>query len=487
MHTIHFTLNGQQVVARDVDPNTTLLNWLRDQGRTGTKEGCAEGECGACAVALLEKDGGGSRYVPVNSCLLLLGAVAGREVITVEGVRAPGTAASLDREPHEVQKAMIEKAGSQCGYCTPGFVVSLFAEYYRKDRSATGFDKESVGGNLCRCTGYRPIVDAGRSLPVLQPGSGDEFAQRLESPPPPVEKLELAHESDDLARFLFRPTELSEALDYLAEHPDAYLVSGGTDIVVELNQRHRRLDRMLLLEGIEELQRIERSEAYLEIGAGVSLGRIEAELSEEVPLLGELLPLFSSRLIRARATLGGNLGTASPIGDSPPALLALDAELCLAGKAGTRWVPLCDFFTGYRKTLREKAELITSVRIPLPQPDVARFYKVSKRELDDISTVAAGFALRTKLGVVESARLAYGGVAATPIRATAAEQALIGQRWGRPALSLALPALETAFTPMSDQRGSAGYRQAMVGKLLEKFWFDSAPDSPAQSSSRKVG
>ncbi len=487
MHTIHFTLNGREVIARDVDPNTTLLNWLRDQGHTGTKEGCAEGECGACAVALVVKDGAGSRYLPVNSCLLLLGAVGGREVITVEGVRAPGTATSLDRQPHVVQQAMIEQAGSQCGYCTPGFVVSLFAEYYRKDRAATGFDPESIGGNLCRCTGYRPIVDAGRSLPVLQPGSQDGFAARLASPAPPVEKLELAYEGHESERFLFRPTELTDALDYLAEHPDAYLVSGGTDIVVELNQRHRRLDRMLLLEGIEELQQIRRGEEYLEIGAGVSLGRVETELSAEVPLLGELLPLFSSRLIRARATLGGNLGTASPIGDSPPALLALDAELCLASKAATRWVPLCEFFTGYRQTLRESGELITSVRIPMPQPDVARFYKVSKREFDDISTVAAGFSLRTKQGLIESARLCYGGVAATPVRATAAEQALQGQRWSKPALELALAALEHVFTPMTDQRGSAEYRRRMVTKLLERFWFDTAPDSPAQSSSRKVG
>lgn len=487
MHSIHFTLNGREVVARDVDPNTTLLNWLREQGHTGTKEGCAEGECGACAVALVEKDGEGARYVPVNSCLLLLGAVAGRELITVEGVRAPGSSAALDRSPHEVQKAMIEKAGSQCGYCTPGFVISLFAEYYRKDRARTGFDKESVGGNLCRCTGYRPIVDAGRSLPVLQPGASDEFAARLAAPAPSVEKLELSYEANECARFLFRPTSLRDAADYLAEHPDAYLVSGGTDIVVELNQRHRRLDRLLLLEGVQELRQIRRGEDYLEIGAGVSLGQIEAELSDEVPILGELLPLFSSRLIRARATLGGNLGTASPIGDSPPALLALDAEVSLHGKAGVRWVPLVDFFTGYRQTLREQAELIASVRIPLPQPEIARFYKVSKRELDDISTVAAGFSLRIKQGIVESARLAFGGVAATPVRASAAELAIQGQHWGKPALALGLAELESAFTPMTDQRGSAGYRSRMVRKLLEKFWFDTAPDSPVQTSSRKVG
>ncbi|MEZ4229884.1 MAG: FAD binding domain-containing protein [Polyangiaceae bacterium] len=487
MHTIHFTLNGREVVARDIDPNTTLLGWLRDQGHTGTKEGCAEGECGACAVALVVKDGDGSRYLPVNSCLLLMGAVAGREVITIEGVRAPGSAGALDLEPHEVQKAMIEHAGSQCGYCTPGFVVSLFAEYYRKDRAVTGFDRESIGGNLCRCTGYRPIVDAGRSLPVLQSGSQDEFARRLSAPAPPVEKLELSFQADEGERFLFRPTRLREALEYLAEYPGAQLVAGGTDVVVELNQRHRRLERALLLEGIEELQQVRRSEEYLEIGAGVNLGRVEAELGEEVPLLGELLPLFSSRLIRARATLGGNLGTASPIGDSPPALLALDAEVCLASKDGERWVALADFFTGYRETLRGSSELIKSVRIPLPQPEIARFYKVSKREFDDISTVAAGFALRTRDGVIDGARLAYGGVAATPVRASAAEQALVGQRWGRPALELALPALDGVFTPMTDQRGSADYRRRMLSKLLEKFWFDTAPDSPAQSSSRKVG
>ena len=485
MQTIRFKLNGADIEASDVDPNTTLLSWLRQQGLTGTKEGCSEGECGACAVLMLCPDGAGaSRYQPLNSCLLLLASAAGRELLSVEGIHAPGDQRSVAPAPHPVQQAMISTAGSQCGYCTPGFVVSLFAEYYRKDREATGFDSESVGGNLCRCTGYRPIVDAGRSLAVVQ--NHDEYAARLTSAPPRLEPLHVSYTTPETTeRQLFRPTELSDAVNYLAEHPDAILISGGTDVVVELNQRHRRLERTLLLEGVEGLHFIRRSAEQIEIGAGVTLGEIEAELSADVPILGQLLPLFSSRLIRARATLGGNLATASPIGDSPPVLLALDAELQLASQRGQRGVPLADFFTGYRKTAREQDELIYSVRIPLPLPGVAKFYKVSKREQDDISSVAAAFALDLKGGTIERARLCFGGVAATPARALNCEAALIGRAWNRASVDAILPTLAAAFKPMSDQRGSLEYRQRMVSKLFEKFWFETASDSQSRAGAEE--
>jgi len=491
MQTIRFKLNGAQIEARDVDPNTTLLSWLRQQGLTGTKEGCSEGECGACAVLMLCPDGAGaSRYQPLNSCLLLLASAADRELLSVEGIHA-GAAGSFEAAgplgaagPHPVQQAMIATAGSQCGYCTPGFVVSLFAEYYRKDREATGFDRESVGGNLCRCTGYRPIVSAGHSLPVVQPA--DAYAARLSAAPPKLKPLELSYTTPEAQeRLLFRPTQLSDAVNYLADHPDAVLISGGTDVVVELNQRHRRLQRALLLEGVEGLHGISRSEAHIEIGAGVSLGEIEAELSADVPIFGQLLPLFSSRLIRARATLGGNLATASPIGDSPPVLLALSAELVLVSKRGQRSLPLAEFFLGYRQTARAADEIIRSVRIPLPLPTLTKFYKVSKREQDDISTVAAAFALDLEGEEIKRARLCFGGVAATPARASAAEAQLIGCAWDRASLDAALPTLAAAFKPLSDQRGSLEYRQRMLTKLFEKFWFETANDSPRAGQSEE--
>lgn len=461
MSVLRFQLNGRAIEASGVDPSTTLLAWLRERGMTGTKEGCAEGECGACAVVLVKRgEGGKARYEPVNSCLFLLASAADQEILTVEGVATDGAL-------HPVQEAMVRLGGSQCGYCTPGFVMSLFAEHYREGRAESGFDVESIAGNLCRCTGYRPIRDAGRALPVVD--ARDRHAQRLEEAPPAL--TDLRYESG--ARRFFRPTSLSDALALRARHPEAKLVSGGTDLVVEINQRHARFETILSLEAVAELSAIEDRDDAVVIGAAVTLSEIEQRLGAEVPLFGELFPLFSSRLIRNRATLGGNLATASPIGDSPPVLLALDAELCLASTRGERTLPLETFFTGYRKTAMAEDEILVSVRIPKPYPSIARFYKVSKRRHDDISTVAAAFALDLDAdGVVTRARLAYGGVAATPARARAAEDALLGKRWSASAVEAVKAELAGAFTPMTDQRGSADYRKAMVTRLVDKLWLE---------------
>jgi xanthine dehydrogenase small subunit len=454
---LSFKLNGTIVDASDVDPNTTLLAWLRTRGLTGTKEGCAEGECGACAVVIVREDGEGrSRYEPVNSCLFLLASAAGQEIVTVEGV-ANGTL-------HPVQDAMVRCGGSQCGYCTPGFVMSMFAEFYRRGRTPGGFERDAIEGNLCRCTGYRPILEAGRSLPMVQ--DGDPFAQRLASPAPSAERVEHACGS---RRFL-RPSTIAEALDALAAHPSAKIVSGGTDLVVEMNQRHTRFDAIVSLEAVQELRAIEDRDDALVIGASVTLSEIEHRAPGAPAMLRELFPLFSSRLIRNRATLGGNLATASPIGDSPPVLLALGAEVELASKTGTRTVPLDQFFLAYRKTAMAPGEILARVRIPKPFPTIGRFYKVSKRKHDDISTVAAAFALDLDAsGVVQRARLAYGGVAATPVRALDAERAIVGKRLGAALVAEAQKHLEHAFTPMTDQRGSAEYRRAMVTRLFEKL------------------
>jgi xanthine dehydrogenase small subunit len=459
--SIRFSLNGRPVEARDVDPNTTLLGWLRERGLTGSKEGCAEGECGACAVVLVGRGPDGeTRYQPVNGCLFLLASCADQEVITVEGVANGGL--------HPVQEAMVRLGGSQCGYCTPGFVMSLFAEYYREGRAEGGFDVESIAGNLCRCTGYRPIREAGRSLPTVR--DDDAHAARLAAPAPEPASLRY----DGGGRRFFRPTALKEALEVLARHPDATIVTGGTDLVVEMNQRLRRFDVLLSLEAVAELRVWDDGDDALGIGAAVPLGEIEERLAGELPILSEeLLPLFSSRLIRNRATLGGNLATASPIGDSPPVLLALGAEVDAVSGEGARTIPLDELFTGYRTTALKPGELIARVRIPKPYPSIARFYKVSKRVHDDISTVAAGFALDLdERGVVTSARLAYGGVAATPARATEAERALVGKPWGPEAVEEAKAKLAGAFTPMTDQRGSADYRAAMVPRLLDKLWAE---------------
>ncbi len=454
---VRFVLNGEPVDVDGGDPHVSLLQWLRASGRTGSKEGCAEGECGACAVALVRADNQGRvRFDSVNSCLIPLAVADGETIVSVEGV------AARDGTLHPVQRAMVDAGGSQCGYCTPGFVVSLFCEYYRPGR--LDFDPESIGGNLCRCTGYRPIADGARALPA--PAADDH---RLPAAAPVKGALESA-------RFA-RPTTLEALWRCRDERPGAVLIAGGTDLMVYANQKHQRFPALISLEALPELRCFSSETREISIGAGLTLSELEERLGhgsvDEVPMLSQLWPLFSSRLIRNRATLGGNLATASPIGDAPPALLALDAEVTLAGPRGERRLPLAHFFTGYRKTALAPDEIITKVHLPRPLPAVQRFYKVSKRVLDDISTVAAAFALDlTTDGRIERLRIAYGGVAATPIRATAAEALAAGRPWSSPTMAAIVAELAHAGSPIGDHRGSAAYRRAMIGRLFEKFFAE---------------
>jgi len=461
---VRFVLNGRAVTA-DGPSHLSLLQWLRAQGLCGTKEGCAEGECGACAVAISTSDPGeaGCHFEPVNSCLLPLCAVEGRHLTTVEGI------AEADGSLHPVQSAMVAAGGSQCGYCTPGFVVSLFCEYYRPGRAE--FDPESISGNLCRCTGYRPIADVARSLPL--PAEADPRLIQLRARAEPLS----ASQSGTSDASFFRPTTLAEALALIEAHPTAQLIAGGTDLMVYANQRYQRFPALISVEGLSELQELSFDASELVLGAAVPLSRIERALHAQaanVPLLARLWPLFSSRLIRNRATLGGNLGTASPIGDSAPALLALGAELELVSRNGTRRLPLAEFFLGYRRTALTAGELIRAVRIARPLPTFQRFYKVSKRVLDDISTVAAGFALSLEAdGKVSRFGVGLGGVAATPLAAPSLERIALGQPWNEATLARLLAEAEHLGTPQSDLRGSAEYRRAMLGKLIERFFYES--------------
>ncbi len=463
------TVDGRPISLGETDPHQPLLHFLRERGLTGVKEGCAEGECGACAVVVVASEGEGSRFLTVNSCLVPAVGLAGREVLTVHGL-ADGD------ELHPAQAAMVETGGSQCGYCTPGFVVSLFAEYYREGRKPGEVWDESIGGNLCRCTGYRPIRDALASLGA--PGDDRHkrrLAQVTDAPASFAHRCTIEDGSE--VRF-HRPASLSELFEILVKEPEAKLVAGGTDVYVEVNQLDRRWPVLVALEGVTELQTITDGDDALTIGAGVSLSRIEDELGEVVPMFGELFPLFSSRLIRNRATLGGNLINASPIGDSPPALLALDAKVVLASAKGERELPLSELFEDYRKTALKAGEILKAVVVPKPFPTVQRFYKVSKRIMDDISTVAAGFGLwLDDSGTITKARLGYGGVAATPVRATEAENALVGRPFDAAAVVHASTFLGTAFTPMTDHRGSARYREAMVSRLLEKLHAELTPEA----------
>jgi xanthine dehydrogenase small subunit len=450
-------INERAVDARGFPAHLTLLDFLRSQGLTGTKEGCAEGECGACAVALVTGNGGGSRLRVVNSCLLFLPMLAGQEVYTVEGLARDGCLS-------EPQRAIAELGGSQCGYCTPGFAVSLFAEYHRPGRTGP-CDPHAMGGNLCRCTGYRPLRDAALGLGMPP---DDEFQRRLRRPAPAVGAVSLSH-----AEFAFeRPASLADCLAMLEAHPEACLVAGATDLAVEANLRGRRWPLLVSLEGVPELRIFRDADHEVEIGAGLTLSEIEARWVDAPAVMREWFELFASPLIRNRATLGGNLATASPVGDAAPLLLVLDAQVNLAGREGRRRISLSEFFLGYRQTALQAGEVMVSVSIPRPYPEKVAFFKVAKRALDDISTVAAAYAVTLDAaGRVAHCRIAYGGVAATPVRVYAAEDALMGLTWGESAVGAAQRAIAAVLRPMSDHRGSAEYRLAVSQTLLEKFFY----------------
>jgi xanthine dehydrogenase molybdopterin binding subunit/xanthine dehydrogenase small subunit len=467
---IEFRLNGQPVRLDSVSPNITLLDWLRSSGLTGSKEGCAEGDCGACSVAIVDVDRHGqATYRAINSCLVPLSLMADRDIVTVEGV-APG-------KLHPVQQAMVDNHGSQCGYCTPGFIMSMFEGYYRKDlTTATQLD-EQLCGNLCRCTGYRAIRDACADAFAART-DGDVFTRRLAEA---SSKLNAVDYSQNGEKFL-RPCSLKDLFAALAAHPQARLIAGATELGLDISKRFQKFPTLISVEAIPELTELRETKTEWHIGAGVTLTRIKDLLGYEYPELDEMLYLFGSRQIRNRATMGGNIVTASPIGDSAPVLLALNARVVIAAAGGERLLPIDEFFVSYRKTALQPGEILKTIIVPRPADSsrsVRRFYKVSKRREMDISTVAACFALQLDASkTICEARLAFGGVAAMPSRARKTEQALLGKQWNETTLRDASPILECEFTPISDVRGSATYRQRLITSLLEKFYFDSISLTP---------
>jgi len=363
------------------------------------------------------------------------------------------------------------RGGSQCGYCTPGFVCSMAAEYYRSGRDK--FDIHALSGNLCRCTGYRPIKDAADALDL--PDADDALAARRTAHAPAAVPTRL---HDPEARFV-RPTDLQQALAILAEEPDATVVAGSTDWGVDVNLKGARAGLVVAVDRLEELRGFETvagatsstdETGEMRIGAALTLSEIERRLDGRLPLLAALFPQFASRLIRNGATLGGNLGTGSPIGDAPPVLLALGASLELASPLGTRTVPLSEYFTGYRESVRQPGELITDIVVPLPAATTTAFHKIAKRPFDDISSVAVAFALDIEDGTVRKARIGLGGVAATPIRALDTEHALEGRPWDEHTVEDAARVLGGEGTPIDDQRASARFRAEMLGNSLRKLF-----------------
>jgi len=462
-----FTLNGRAVTVSGEPTHTTLLQYVRANGKTGTKEGCAEGDCGACTVAIVDRDASGKpTYRAVNACITLLPMVAGREVVTVEGIGTPDAL-------HPVQQAMVESYGSQCGYCTPGFIASMFEAYYREDIEENGQLVDQLNGNLCRCTGYRPIRDAmvsAREQKARAPWE-DLFQLRLKKDAPALGKVDYEARGE---RFL-RPTTLSELLAIRAAEPEAELVCGATEIGVYVNKQDRRYPLLVSTEGVAELTHVEKTEDAFVVGGAATLTALEDAIGTELPELKKMLLVFASRQVRNRASLAGNLVTASPIGDMAPVLLALSATLTLASANATRTLPLSAFFTGYRKTTLAKDEIVKCVTIPrkpkLGVRRVAASYKVSKRREMDISIVAASFAVDLDdKNVVVAARLAYGGVAATPALAVKAEAELVGKPWDEATLRAVSPVLRSEFSPLDDVRSGKDFRAELVASLFEKFF-----------------
>jgi xanthine dehydrogenase small subunit len=468
---IRFLLNNELRHEDDLDPNLTVLRYLREQrGKTGTKEGCASGDCGACTVVLAEPHDGRLRYRAINACITPVASLHGKQLISVEDLKQ-GEAL------HPVQRAMADMHGSQCGFCTPGFVMSMFAlskhtEQYHREEAL-----EALAGNLCRCTGYRPILDATAAAmqQIAQTeGPVDGFDRQADET---LERLQaIAADDGSLSKRGhqgYLPTTLDEVTDRLASDPAARLVAGATDLALEITQQHQALPALIHLDRVEALQTITERDGFLDIGAAAPLTDCYDALATAFADFGELLGRFASTQIRNRATLGGNIATASPIGDTPPLLIALGASVRLRSANGYRDLALEDFFLDYRKTDLRAGELIERVFIPLESQRRLFAYKVSKRFEDDISAVCGAFAIR--LGDdgqrVDEAQIAFGGMAATPARARGCETALQGAPITQASLETACAALDGDFTPISDFRASREYRQRVARNLLRRVFI----------------
>ncbi len=405
---------------------------------------------------------GGPAWRAVNGCLIPLCLLHGREVLTVEGVAAGGP-------PHPAQQQMTDCKGSQCGYCTPGFVVSMVEGCHREDMHGRQDWEDQLCGNLCRCTGYRPILDA--AFAAAAAGAGGPLTERLRVAPPPG-----PIDYEGAGEKFFRPASLEALFALRRQWPEARLIAGATELGLDITKRFRKFPVFISLEGIPELRQINSDETGWRIGAAATLTEIDDALGESLPASREMLRVFGSRQIRNRATMGGNLATASPIGDSAPLLMALDASVVLAGAEGERTVAMDEFFVGYRQTALRPGEIIKTILVPRSTLDAGArrrcaWHKVSKRREMDISAVAGCFTVDVDAtGTVTRARLAYGGVAATPVRARQTEQALIGRPWSLETVTSVLPILRAEFSPISDVRGSAEYRRGLITDLFRKFF-----------------
>ena len=456
---IAFLLNGETVHA-GADPTRSLLDWLREeQGLCGTKEGCNEGDCGACTVMVT--DTGGAKAL--NACILMLPQLAGKAVRTIEGISGPGGAL------HPVQAAMVAHHGSQCGFCTPGFVVSMATAHLngRVDHD------DQLAGNLCRCSGYAPIIRAAQAVvgePVPDWMTTDQ--SKVGFNPPPLEPVQ--------SKVGFNPPYIPETADDLAAwylaNPDATLIAGATDVGLWITKQFRDLPKTAFLHRVKDLQAIEITGNTLKIGAMVNMTDVLAAIAPYHPSYAELIRRYGSVQVRNAATIGGNIANGSPIGDNPPALIALGATLLLRRGDVRRSLPIEAFFLEYGKQDRAQGEFVEAVSLPLTAPAL-KCYKISKRFDQDISAVCGAFNITIEVGKVQAARIAFGGMAGIPKRAWAVENALIGQDWTPETIQSALPAFAIDFTPLSDMRASANYRLTTAQNLLQRYFAETTGEA----------
>lgn len=465
---IRFILNDRDIALHSVGPNDSLLDYLRlNRGLTGTKEGCAEGDCGACTVLVGRLAARGLVYETVNTCIRLMPSIDGCHIVTIEHLAGQGGAL------HPVQQAMLDHHGSQCGFCTPGIVMSLYALWMDTPKPTTAEIEVALQGNLCRCTGYAPIIRAAKAASA----AGGQGMDAL-----------IAHRADMVARLralsdgarvdvtdgtgrAFLPASATDLALLLTEHPKATIVAGSTDVGLWITKHMRNISPAIFIGHLAELQSITSGPDGLTIGAGVSYTEAENALLSAYPQLSEFWPRIGGAQVRNMGTVGGNIANGSPIGDTPPVLIALGADITLVSTKGARRIHLQDFFIEYGKQDRAADEFVAAIHIPnLPADSYFCAYKITKRRDEDISAVAAGFMVQVRDAKITAARLAYGGMAGTPLRAKKAEAALVGAAFTRDSFAAAAAMIAEDFTPLTDWRASAAYRGRVAANLLLRFY-----------------
>ena len=463
--TIKFVWKNKILEVNNPDPNETLLNFIRLKlKRTGTKEGCAEGGCGACTIVLAEENKNKLIYKAINSCIAFVPTLHGKQLILVEDL--------LDKNGslHPVQKAMVDYHGSQCGFCTPGFVMSLFAMYKKNKSYNHDVISDSISGNLCRCTGYRPIIDAAKSLNNKK--INDKFEIYKKKTINLLKKIQSNTISINNGKKYYAPKNISELKEILNKNPNSNLLSGGTDLSLTVTKERKNLDSLIYLGGIKELNYIKKNNSFIEIGANTPLINVEEYIKKYYLDFNKILKRYGSVQIRNVATIAGNIATASPIGDTLPLLLSLDALITIENNKTKKIVKLKDFFVSYRKTKLKKKEFISSIKIPIYPKNIFKAYKISKRFDDDISSVCASFNFEIKNKKIKSVKIAFGGMSAIPKRAKYCEKTLKNKEFSNKILDKAKESLLRDFAPISDMRASKEYRIEIAKNLLTKFFAE---------------